>query len=404
MGIDLTLLDDPDGSFTVDGDRVADYSESSENIIADLATAEILTPIFNIAEQPQIMAVGDSITSGEHPNEPHPGAYRLQLKDNFAADDLNIDLIGSQTNQNTELEDREHEGHPGWKIDELTGLVEGGLLNDYQPDIVLLMAGTNDILHSDSAGEVIDDLEWLIDRLMKDLGEVPILVSSLVPIDPEDRGEPRASVVPEVNRQLPELAARMGDSVTYVDAGGRLELKDLVTDGIHPDAEGYAEIANGWYSALVPSETIADIDHLVGTSFGDRLTGNDAANALVGNGGADTLNGGGGADRFVYEFLDGESDIITDFEEEDRLVFSAAGLDAGLTPDTELLKICATNGVYFSSSTHSCSVGTNATFFYETETGTLSFNPDGTGSTTSTAIATFTNEPTLDSEQFIFTA
>lgn len=402
MAIDLTLLDDPDGGFSVDLDRLADYSQSSGSVIANLATAKTLTPIFDLAQEPQIMAMGDSITSGQYPLESVPGAYRIQLKNNFLADELSIDFVGSQTNDNTSLEDKEHEGHPGWRVDELTQLVDNGLLNDYQPDVVLLMAGTNDILQSDSSEQVIADLEELIGRLQTGLEGVPILLGSLVPLDPADRGTDKSNIVAEVNQQLPELAARL-ESVTYIDAGGLLGLDNLVTDGIHPNAEGYAEIGNAWYSALVPSATI-DEDHLIGTSYGDRLTGNDSANVLWGNGGADTLSGGASGDRFVYEILDGESDTIADFESEDRLVFSAAGLNSSLSADTELLKIYATNGVYFSSGSSLSSIATSACFFYETETGILNFDPDGTGTTTATAIATFSDVPTLDSEQFIFVA
>ncbi|TRW98362.1 calcium-binding protein [Paracoccus sp. M683] len=44
------------------------------------------------------------------------------------------------------------------------------------------------------------------------------------------------------------------------------------------------------------SDTLQDIENVVGSSRGDQLTGSNVANILLGGGGADLLNGGGGGD------------------------------------------------------------------------------------------------------------
>ncbi|HEY9771469.1 MAG TPA: GDSL-type esterase/lipase family protein [Coleofasciculaceae cyanobacterium] len=403
MAIDLISLNNPSSNLTVDLNNTADYSQGSSVIIANLATARVLTPIYGTIEQPKILTIGDSITSGQYPVEPTPGAYRIQLKNNFVADDLSIDFIGSKTNDKTNLDDAEHEGHPGWTIDQLTGLVEGGLLKNYQPDVVLVMAGTNDILHSDDAATVIEDLNRLIDRLQDKLPDVPILVSSIAPIDPAFRGELRASIVKEVNLELPELAQQQGSQVTYVNGGGALNLDDLIADGIHPNAAGYQEIGNAWYDSLVGQVTLTGVNHITGTAYSDRLTGNEQANILFGNGGADSLSGGEGADSFVYENLDLEIDTITDFSIGDRLLFSASGFDGGLVAGTNLTEVDSETGDFISS-TNSYSLATGASFFYETDTGLLSFDPDGSGSIVASEIAILSNIPSLSPEQITIVA
>lgn len=178
-----------------------------------------------------------------------------------------------------------------------------------------------------------------------------------------------------------------------------LELDDLIADGIHPDAAGYDKIGNAWYDALVGRDSLDGAEHFVGTVHGDRLTGNKTANILLGNGGSDTLSGGGGKDIFVYEVFDAEIDTITDFDFEDRLVISAAALNTNWTPDTDLKPIYATTGTYFSTTHYTCSISTDATF-YETATGVLSFDPDGTGLASSVAIANLLNLPRLSVEHF----
>ncbi|MGL6339931.1 MAG: GDSL-type esterase/lipase family protein [Waterburya sp.] len=396
MAIDLVSLNDTDSGLTVDLDNTADYSESERGIIANLDTAKVLSPVYEITEQPKILTLGDSITAGTYPTEPTPGSYRIQLGNNFKNDNLSIDFIGSQTNEITDLPDPEHEGHPGWTIDKLTTLVNDGSLTEYQPDVVLLMAGTNDIIKSDSSSQVIADLNQLIDSLQTQLPDVKIFVSSLAPLDsavaPSIISEAEAKIVNEVNALLPDLAEQQGEGVTYVNGAGLLSTEDLVADGIHPNAAGYQAIGNAWYDALVGRDTLTGVEHITGTGFSDRLTGNDQANILFGNGGADTLSGGEGSDRFLYENLDSETDTITDFSDGDQLVISAAGFNASLGIETSLTEVVLVSDLNPSSAT-------GASFLYQTDTGLLSFDPDGNGSIAASDIAVLSNRPSLSQEQ-----
>ena len=405
MGIDLFSLNDSFFNLTVDGNNTADYSQGSRGIIANLATAQVLTPSYYATEQPRILPLGDSITAGEQYIDPTPGAYRLQLWNNFVADDLSVDFIGSQTNEDTDLDDAQHEGHPGWTIGELTALLDEGLLTNDRPDIVLVMAGTNDILRHRRASRVIRELNQLIDRLQDELPDAQILVSSLAPIDPARKGEQRANTVEEVNALLPELAAKQGPQVTYVDAGGLLDLRDLVKDGIHPNEEGYQEIGNAWYDALVERDRLTGVDrmdHIIGTVYSDRLTGNEGANILFGNGGADILTGGQGADSFVYQHLDSETDTIADFGADDHFIISASGFYADLVPGIDLTEIDPATVDFVSGSTDPLPLGTSAHILYEVSTGRLGFDPDGTGSEAAVDIALLSNKPFLNIGHFTF--
>ena len=49
MRIDLTALDDPTRELIVTTDNTADYSQSDRGVIANLTTAEVLSPLFAIA-------------------------------------------------------------------------------------------------------------------------------------------------------------------------------------------------------------------------------------------------------------------------------------------------------------------------------------------------------------------
>jgi Ca2+-binding RTX toxin-like protein len=59
------------------------------------------------------------------------------------------------------------------------------------------------------------------------------------------------------------------------------------------------------------SDTLVNVENLIGSAFADTLTGNTGANVLTGGAGADSLTGGTGADTFVFNSLIG-SDTISD--------------------------------------------------------------------------------------------
>ncbi|WP_308256686.1 calcium-binding protein [Geminocystis sp. GBBB08] len=114
----------------------------------------------------------------------------------------------------------------------------------------------------------------------------------------------------------------------------------------------------------------------------DVLLGGDGNDTLIGDKGADTLTGGAGSNRFVFKYADEGIDRISDFSvaQGDQIVISASGFDGGLTANANLttaqffLGISATNA--------------SQRFIYNSSTGALLFDQDGTGIIPSIQIAT----------------
>ena len=73
-------------------------STANNGIIADLSKGTVLKPLYGNLEMPRILALGDSITAGEHRRSPYPGGYRVQMWDRFLDDGLSVDFVGSQQN------------------------------------------------------------------------------------------------------------------------------------------------------------------------------------------------------------------------------------------------------------------------------------------------------------------
>ncbi|MBD1863560.1 MULTISPECIES: cadherin-like domain-containing protein [Trichocoleus] len=139
-----------------------------------------------------------------------------------------------------------------------------------------------------------------------------------------------------------------------------------------------------------------------GTANNDVIVGDTAANVIAGEAGGDRLTGGGGADIFLYKAPNHGRDSITDFASDDTFHISEAGFGGGLRAGIPLSTTTASTGVLVSSAAPT-SLGTSANFLYNTSTGVLSFDADGTGAGSAVAIATLTNTPILNVNQFVVT-
>jgi len=385
---------------------IADYSQANKGIIAYLNKGIVMAPIYGTLKQPKLMSLGDSITAGEHKVDPTPGAYRTQLWTDFMDDGLRVDFVGSQSNGPDRLGDKDHEGHSGWRINQITGLVNSGLLRTYQPDSVLLMIGTNNVLGRAGVSKISSELSHLIDQITEQSPNTKLLVSSIAPIDPSIYGQKVARKARDFNKLIPDLVSDKvahGKKVAFVNAGGSLTLEDLVSDGKHPDDQGYNKIGNAWYNAIVERDTLIGIDNITGTAFNDKLVGNERANILEGGAGSDTLTGGAGADTFVYRKTTEGKDTITDFSVNDIFKISASGFGGGLVAGIDLSTTASPTGVFVSSETPT-SMGTSANFLYNTNTGILRFDGDGIGPDSALTVATLTRAPSLGVDQFAISA
>jgi len=128
---------------------------------------------------------------------------------------------------------------------------------------------------------------------------------------------------------------------------------------------------------------------LTGNAGDNRLEGGANADTLIGGDGNDTLVGGNGADAFLFDSApDADNvDTIVDFETgRDRLVLRMAvftGIGAGRL-----------GNALFAEGTEAQDADDR--FFYDHDSGTLWYDPDGTGDIRAQLIAEFTTTPDLN--------
>ena len=191
----------------------------------------------------KVMPLGDSITEGTQV----PGGYRIGLWQRLTSGGYRVDFVGSQFNGPSTLGDHDHEGHPGWRIDQIDANIVGWL-NTYQPHDVLLHIGTNDILQNFNVSGAPSRLSTLIDHITTTVPGAEVFVAQIIPLANANQ----ENAVRTFNAAIPGIVqskAAAGKHVHLVDQHSALTAADL-TDGIHPTASGYDKMAGVWYNAL----------------------------------------------------------------------------------------------------------------------------------------------------------
>jgi lysophospholipase L1-like esterase len=192
----------------------------------------------------KIMPLGDSITDGTG----FSGGYRVELFAKTITDKKSITFVGSLSNGPNTVSGvtfpKSHEGHFGWRIDQVDALIPDPALAP-APHIVLLHLGTNDINQSQTTGAP-DRLGLLIDQVVTKLPSALVVVAQIIP-------EPsKSSAISTYNAAIPGIVR------SRADAGKHVILVDQFTgfpsselgDGVHPNQAGYARMAGVWYEAI----------------------------------------------------------------------------------------------------------------------------------------------------------
>jgi lysophospholipase L1-like esterase len=191
-----------------------------------------------------VMPLGDSITDGLDGT----GGYRSDLWQDFRADNRYVDFVGSQTAGPALLGDQNHEGHPGWRIDQIDAQATAWL-HTYLPDTVLLHIGTNDILQGYALAEAPTRLSTLLDHITAAVPDAEVYVATIVPfanVADESRGQAYNAELADVVRAKASAAPH----VHLLDMHAALTAADLLSDGVHPSNGGYSKMAARWYGSL----------------------------------------------------------------------------------------------------------------------------------------------------------
>jgi lysophospholipase L1-like esterase len=199
----------------------------------------------------RVMPLGDSITQGCCSGTTTEGGYRNKLYYLLTAQSFNLDFVGSILDfNNPVLPDRDHEGRPGARINDLRQNIASWLKASEDPDVILLNIGTNDFYNGSSVAAALDSIRNLIVDLSSLRPHAKIIVSSLLPrTDTVERMQLHESFNEALPAMVSEQAA-LGRQVSFADIHAAVSPEYLSADGVHPTLAGYDKMADGWLPAI----------------------------------------------------------------------------------------------------------------------------------------------------------
>lgn len=188
-----------------------------------------------------ILAVGDSICYGAGEN----GGWRIPMQALLTDAGIPFDFIGPSTDNSIGMLDPEHAGYPGDRIDEIRIFVES-MPAEPAPAWILLNAGTNDLDQVYDLANINTRLDSFIAYMAGKWPEAQIWVATVGPftagVNPNVVAM-TAAAIPYNAHILALTSATPVDMAPNINAG-------LQGDGIHPNAAGYAVMADVWFNAV----------------------------------------------------------------------------------------------------------------------------------------------------------
>ena len=214
------------------------------------------------SETVKILPLGDSITKGSvaTPQEAKYPTYRYWLWKDLTENGYDVDFVGSWAAPNFKdfTFDQDNEGHGGYSTDELLHGVphdewENGHLSQwiqgYDYDIVLLMAGTNDILRGVPTNESVTNLKKIITVVRQKNPRVTVFLATLPPTKGYRQGlitlnQKILGIVDEMD--TPESRVILVEQFYGFDGASDTQPPGYV----HPNTTGEKKLARNWYDAL----------------------------------------------------------------------------------------------------------------------------------------------------------
>ena len=233
------------GGAPVDGGGRAGAGGAPDAGVTSDAGATTYNPCPTNGDPCRILPLGDSITWGIQ----YEGAYRVELFRRAVAANQRITFLGSLVDGPTTVSGmpfpRSNEGHSGWTIDQIAGLIPSPALQT-NPDVILLLIGTNDTYMANPGGAP-QRLASLLDKILSMNSHALLVVGLITPYPAQ------ANNVRTYNQAIPPLVrarADAGKHILLADLNTGFTLAMLSSDGIHPNQSGYDFMGGVWYALV----------------------------------------------------------------------------------------------------------------------------------------------------------
>ncbi|CAD6444587.1 f44d8cf0-313f-4415-b3f5-339262376cd2 [Sclerotinia trifoliorum] len=226
----------------------------------------------------RIQPLGNSITFGYLSTDGN--GYRLGLLDLLTSAGNTVQYVGSVRAGN--MSDNFNEGHPGAVISQIAEYAKLSISDD--PNLVLLMAGTNDMNDLLNVTTAPDRLSALIDEITSSVPNVTVIVAQVTPA----ANTTVENAMVTFNSMIPGIVASKvsaGQKVSTVNMMDYVTVNDLA-DGLHPTDHGYQQMAKAWFAGIQEVQKKGWIDPPISTPnitnvIDSTIISNNAINATI---------------------------------------------------------------------------------------------------------------------------
>ena len=216
----------------------------------------------------RVMALGDSITAGVGAGgvRENNGGYRGTLGKLLVQTGYHVEFVGTRNDYSSAIPNREHEGWPGYVLrsfpgdpgpGQLYGTLTARAIRQEHPDVILLMAGTNDLLRlvrripGYTMPNILNSMDLLLAQIFSLEPNVRVIVAPVV-------SSPRVApwMIAQFDTGLKPIVtryAKRGHRITLATAMQASVPRDAAhfPDGIHPSGDGgYNDVAHVWLHAI----------------------------------------------------------------------------------------------------------------------------------------------------------
>lgn len=212
--------------------------------------------------QIKVMPLGDSITEGAATLATFAqGGYRCPLYSLLQGAGVQFTFVGYSASLETGIvtacPDVEWEGHGGYTSAAIQGYEDAdSSVRTFQPDIVLVLVGTNDVAQGQTSS-ISGNLRNLLHDISAQDPNAWFIISTIPPMNPRASGAPSAEAswapqVPQANAQIKAVAAQFprANLIDLYSATVGNVSANVGSDGVHLTVTGYGILANLWSNAI----------------------------------------------------------------------------------------------------------------------------------------------------------
>ncbi|MFO7933421.1 MAG: GDSL-type esterase/lipase family protein [Bacteroidales bacterium] len=301
----------------------------------------------------KILPLGNSITQADISKD-GANSYRRNLWNKLMNAGYEVDFVGSLNTDRNGYPfpdpnfDHDHEGHWGWRADEIVAGLPGWLTG-YTPDAALIHIGTNDAHDDQTVASTIEEIEDIIDILRGDNPGINIFLGQLIPLHETFN---KNDTIDAVNAEILNLASRkdqVESRIVVVDHNTGFSVAEHTSDGVHPNEDGEEIMAQRWFSAfdglysgIVVTHTITAVEGTGGSiepsGAVDVTHGQDQAFTITPEEGyelVDVLVDGervGAVHEYTFTDVQSDHSISASFELRTHTITSVAGTGGSIEP------------------------------------------------------------------------